>query len=44
MSEIEMLAWLLDNSIPVPFFGGRRLGADAIIARSKPKHSIAYAT
>ncbi|HEX5040305.1 MAG TPA: DUF4112 domain-containing protein [Candidatus Limnocylindria bacterium] len=31
MSEIEMLAWLLDNSIPVPFFGGRRLGADAII-------------
>lgn len=26
-----MLAWLLDNSIPVPFFGGRRLGADAII-------------
>jgi len=31
MAEIETLAWLLDNSIPVPFFGGRRLGADAII-------------
>lgn len=31
MSEIEVLAWLLDNSIPVPFSGGRRLGADAVI-------------
>jgi hypothetical protein len=31
MSEIEVLAWLLDNSIPVPFFAGRRLGVDAII-------------
>jgi len=31
LAEVETLAWLLDNSIPVPFFGGRRLGADAII-------------
>lgn len=31
MAEVETLAWLLDNSIPVPFFGGRRFGADAII-------------
>ena len=26
-----MMAWLLDNSIPVPFTGGRRLGIDALI-------------
>ena len=26
-----MLAWLLDNSIPVPGTGGRRFGIDAII-------------
>lgn len=26
-----MLAWLLDNSIPVPGTGGRRLGIDALI-------------
>ena len=31
MAEVETIAWLLDNSIPVPFFGGRRFGADAII-------------
>ena len=31
MAEVETLAWLLDNSIPVPFLGGRRFGADAII-------------
>ncbi len=31
MAEVETLAWLLDNSIPVPFFPGRRFGADAII-------------
>jgi len=30
-AEVEMLAWLLDNSIPVPFLAGRRFGADAII-------------
>ena len=29
--EVETLAWLLDNSIPVPFLPGRRFGADAII-------------
>ena len=28
---METLAWLLDNSIPLPFFPGRRFGADAII-------------
>jgi hypothetical protein len=31
MVEVETLAWLLDNSIPVPFLGGRRFGADAIV-------------
>ncbi len=31
MAEVETLACLLDNSIPVPFLGGRRFGADAII-------------
>jgi uncharacterized protein DUF4112 len=31
LSEVETLAWLLDNSIPVPFTGGRRFGFDAII-------------
>ena len=31
MAEVETLAWLLDNSIPVPFLGGRRFGVDAII-------------
>jgi hypothetical protein len=31
LAEVETLAWLLDNSIPVPFFPGRRFGADAII-------------
>ncbi len=31
MAEVETLAWLLDNSIPVPFLPGRRFGADAII-------------
>jgi len=31
LAEVETLAWLLDNSIPVPFLPGRRFGADAII-------------
>ena len=31
VAEVETLAWLLDNSIPVPFLQGRRFGADAII-------------
>jgi hypothetical protein len=31
ISEVEALAWLLDNSIPVPGTGGRRFGIDAII-------------
>jgi len=31
LTEVETLAWLLDNSIPVPGTGGRRLGIDALI-------------
>jgi hypothetical protein len=31
LAEVDTLAWLLDNSIPVPFLGGRRFGVDAII-------------
>jgi len=31
LAEIEALAWLLDNSIPVPGTGGRRFGIDALI-------------
>lgn len=31
LAEVEALAWLLDNSIPVPGTGGRRFGIDAII-------------
>lgn len=31
MREVETLAWLLDNSIPVPGTGGRRFGIDAVI-------------
>ena len=31
LAEVESLAWLLDNSIPVPGLGGRRFGVDAII-------------
>jgi hypothetical protein len=31
LAEVETLAWLLDNSIPVPGTGGRRLGIDALI-------------
>ena len=31
LSEVEALAWLLDNSIPVPLTGGRRFGIDALI-------------
>ncbi len=31
LDEVETLAWLLDNSIPVPGTGGRRFGIDAII-------------
>ena len=30
VAEVEMLAWLLDNSIPIPATG-RRIGLDAII-------------
>ena len=29
--EVETLAWLLDNSIPVPGTGGRRIGLDGLI-------------
>jgi len=31
LAEVETLAWLLDNSIPVPGTGGRRVGIDALI-------------
>jgi Domain of unknown function (DUF4112) len=31
LAEVEALAWLLDNSIPVPLTGGRRFGIDALI-------------
>lgn len=31
LAEVEFLAWLLDNSIPVPGTGGRRFGIDAVI-------------
>lgn len=31
LSEVQTMAWLLDNSIPVPGTGGRRFGIDAII-------------
>ena len=31
LGEIEFLAWLLDNSIPVPGTGGRRFGIDALV-------------
>jgi hypothetical protein len=31
LAEVETIAWLLDNSIPVPGLGGRRFGIDAII-------------
>jgi hypothetical protein len=31
LAEVETIAWLLDNSIPVPGTGGRRLGIDAIV-------------
>ena len=31
LSEVAALAWLLDNSIPVPGTGGRRFGVDALI-------------
>jgi hypothetical protein len=31
LGEVEFLAWLLDNSIPVPGSGGRRFGIDALI-------------
>jgi hypothetical protein len=31
LGEVRALAWLLDNSIPVPGTGGRRFGIDAII-------------
>lgn len=30
-AEVETLAWILDNSIPVPGTGGRRFGIDAVI-------------
>jgi hypothetical protein len=31
LTEVDAMAWLLDNSIPVPFLRGRRFGVDAII-------------
>src|SRR5687768_15247096 len=31
LAEVETLAWLLHNSIPVPGTGGRRFGLDAVI-------------
>lgn len=31
LAEVEALAWLLDNSMPVPGTGGRRFGVDAVI-------------
>jgi hypothetical protein len=31
LAELGALAWLLDNSIPVPLTGGRRFGIDALI-------------
>jgi Domain of unknown function (DUF4112) len=31
LAEVDAMAWLLDNSIPVPLTGGRRVGIDAII-------------
>jgi hypothetical protein len=31
LAEVETLAWLLDNSIPVPGTGGRRFGIDAVV-------------
>ena len=31
LAEVETLAWLLDNSIPVPGTGGRRFGIDGLI-------------
>lgn len=31
LAEVQALAWLLDNSIRVPFTGGRRFGLDAVI-------------
>jgi hypothetical protein len=31
LAEVELLAWLLDNSIPVPGTGGRRIGLDALV-------------
>ncbi len=31
LGEVEFLAWLLDNSIPVPGTGGRRFGIDALV-------------
>jgi hypothetical protein len=30
-ADLEALAWLMDNSIPIPGTGGRRIGLDAII-------------
>lgn len=31
LAELGAMAWLLDNSIPVPLTGGRRFGLDALI-------------
>lgn len=31
LAEVQTIAWLLDNSIPVPGTGGRRFGIDAVI-------------
>ena len=31
LAEVDLLAWLMDNSIPIPATGGRRIGMDALI-------------
>lgn len=31
LDEVETLAWLLDDSIPIPGSGGRRVGLDGLI-------------
>jgi hypothetical protein len=31
LAEIDLLAWMMDNSIPIPGTGGRRIGMDAVI-------------
>jgi Domain of unknown function (DUF4112) len=31
LAEVDLLAWMMDNSIPIPGTGGRRIGMDAVI-------------